>query len=107
MTKKLDKPQITKAQLKAILDDYKPQPDTDDDDMLMLKQAIQHLEESDRIIFVLYTDLCSEQKLADLLHVSRTPIHSLIVRCRESINNYLQIHKNGNNKSNTNSHNNS
>lgn len=83
------KPKITKKELKALMNDYLPN-DKDDDKTLLLKEAIQTLDESDKIIFILYTDLASEQKVADLLNVSRTPIHNLIVRCRAQITDYVK-----------------
>lgn len=86
----MEKPKISKQELKGIMDDYKPNTDKDDDYILLIKEAIQSLNESDKIIFLLYTEFASEQKLADLLNVSRTPIHSLIVKCRQKINDYIK-----------------
>lgn len=89
----MEKPKITKSELKAIMADYMPNPEKDDDEMLLFKEAVQCLNISDRIIFLIYTDVASEQKVADLLGVSRTPVHSLIIRCRDYINNYIKEHK--------------
>lgn len=87
---------ITKTELRAIMDDYKPKA-SDDDETLLMKEALQSLDESDRIIFTLYVDMASEQKLANLLNVSRTPIHSLITRCKEIIKKYIEdANKRGN-----------
>ena len=69
--------------------DYEP-TSLDDDDMLLIKEAIDNLLPSDKIIFLMYTDLMSEQKVADILGVSRSPVHSLIVKCRNQINNYIK-----------------
>lgn len=80
---------ITKADLKAIMAEYEPSP-KDDDYTLLLKQSLKTLEDSDRIIFTLYIEFASEQKVANILNVSRTPVHSLIVRCRTQINEYLK-----------------
>jgi len=89
---------ITKTELRAIMDDYKPKA-SDDDETLLMKEALQSLDESDRIIFTLYVDMASEQKLASLLGVSRTPVHNLIVRCKQQITDYINDKQNGNNKS--------
>lgn len=88
-----EKIKISRKELKMIMDEYTPNPDKDDDDMLLFKEAVQCLNTSDRIIFLIYTDVASEQKVADLLGVSRTPVHGLITRCREQINNYVKKHK--------------
>lgn len=88
-----EKIKISRKELKMIMEEYLPNPDKDDDDMLLFKEAVQCLNTSDRIIFLIYTDVASEQKVADLLGVSRTPVHSLIVRCRDYINNYIKEHK--------------
>lgn len=80
---------VSKTELKAMMADYEPTTQ-DDDKMLLIKEAIDTLLPSDKIIFLMYTDLMSEKKVADLLGVSRSPVHSLIVRCREHINNYLK-----------------
>lgn len=69
--------------------DYEP-TSLDDDDMLLIKEAIETLLPSDKIIFLMYTDLMSEQKVADILGVSRSPVHSLIVKCRQKINDYIK-----------------
>jgi DNA-directed RNA polymerase specialized sigma24 family protein len=89
----MEKPKITKSELKAIMADYMPNEAKDDDDTLLLKEALQSLNTSDRIIFTLYIDFASEQKLATLLGVSRTPVHNLIVKCRKEINEYVKNKK--------------
>lgn len=83
------KPKINKSELKAIIADYQPTPQ-DDDYMLAIKDALNTLLPSDKIIFLMYVDLASEQKVADILGVSRTPVHSLIVRCKTIIKEYLE-----------------
>ena len=80
---------ISKTGLKAMMADYEP-TSLDDDDMLLIKEAIDNLFPSDKIIFLMYTDLMSEQMVADILGVSRSPVHSLIVKCRNQINNYIK-----------------
>lgn len=89
------KPPITKKELQAILADYEPNA-SDDDTMILYKEAINNLDAADKIMFVLYADLASEQKVADMFNVSRTPIHSLIKRCRQEITDYIKTHTNDN-----------
>ena len=46
---------------------------------------MQSLEKSDQIIFSLYAEMESERKVAELLGVSRSPIHKIISKIKEEI----------------------
>jgi DNA-directed RNA polymerase specialized sigma subunit len=83
-------PNISSKELKNIMSEYEPDMLTDNEDVYNFKQAIQSLQKSDQIIFCLYTELESERKVAELLGVSRSPIHKLIVDIRKQITDYLE-----------------
>lgn len=81
---------VSSKELKNIMSEYEPDMLTDNEDVYNFKQAIQSLQKSDQIIFCLYTELESERKVAELLGVSRSPIHKLIVDIRKQITDYLE-----------------
>ena len=81
---------LSSKELKNIMSEYEPDMLTDNEDVYNFKQAIQSLQKSDQIIFCLYTELESERKVAELLGVSRSPIHKLIVDIRKQITDYLE-----------------
>ena len=89
-TKHQTMPNISSKELKNIMSEYEPDMLTDNEDVYNFKQAIQALQKSDQIIFCLYTELESERKVAELLGVSRSPIHKLIVDIRKQITDYLE-----------------
>ena len=76
---------ITKKELKNIMEEYEPDVMTDNEDLYKHKEAIKSLDKSDQIIFALYSELQSERKVAELLGVSRSPIHKIITSIREKI----------------------
>ena len=81
---------VSSKELKNIMSEYEPDMLTDNEDVYNFKQAIQSLQKSDQIIFCLYTELESERKVAELLGVSRSPIHKLLVDIRKQITDYLE-----------------
>lgn len=71
--------------LNRVLEDYKADYSIwreDDDDMMNLKQAIDSLSESDRIIFVLYAEYGSLRKVGKQLGVSHSIIYKNVRRIK-------------------------
>lgn len=91
--KERQKIRVTKRELKNILSEYEPDILTDTDEFHKYKEALQSLPKSEMIIFALYAELQSERKVAELLGVSRSPIHKLIVEIRKKILNYYDNDK--------------
>ncbi len=79
---------ITKQELKNIMEQFEPNVLMDDDEFYEYKEAMSHLDKSDQIIFALYAELQSERKVAELLGVSRSPIHKIITKIRQQILDY-------------------
>lgn len=86
--------------LKNVMEDYKPDYSIwreDDEDMLMLKMALDSLEDSDRIIFVLYAEWGSLRKVGKKLGVSHSIIYKNISRIKRQIYDYIKANcDNGN-----------
>lgn len=91
-TQKKEKEPITidikPQELRNILEQFRPDMLRDNEEFYKYKEAIQHLEKSDQIIFSLYAELESERKVAELLGVSRSPIHKIITNIRKQILEY-------------------
>ena len=81
---------LSHKEIKEIVKEYTTITDDDDDFMLCIKQTLQELDKADLIVFCLYTHLSSERKTAELLGVSRTPIHSLVMDVKNKINDNLE-----------------
>lgn len=80
---------LSHKEIKEIVKEYTTFTNEDDDTMLCIKQTLQELDKADLIVFCLYTHLQSERKTAELIGVSRTPIHSLIMEVKNKINQNL------------------
>ena len=89
-TKKEVKIDIKPQELRNIMEQFKPDPLRDNEKFYRYKEAMEHLERSDQIIFSLYAELESERKVADLLGVSRSPIHKIITKIRKEILQYAE-----------------
>ena len=76
---------ITKNELKNILEQFKPDMLRDNEETFNFKNALQTLEKSDQIIFSLYAELESERKVAELLGVSRSPVHKILAKIKKEI----------------------
>lgn len=85
---------ISKPELKNILAQFEPDILRDDEATFNYKNAMQSLDKSDQIIFSLYAELESERKVAELLGVSRSPIHKIICGIREQILNNVNKEQN-------------
>lgn len=83
--KEKDTIQIKPKEIRNIMEQFKPDILTDSEEMYMLKESMQKLQKSDQIIFALYAELESERKVADLLGVSRSPIHKALTKIKEEI----------------------
>lgn len=82
---------IKPSELRNIMDQFKPDMLTDNEDIYRIKEAMKHLEKSDAIIFALYAELASERAVADLLGVSRSPIHKILTKIKQQILEYDNI----------------
>lgn len=80
---------LSHKEIKEIVKEYTSITDEDDDTMLCIKQTLLDIDKADLIVFCLYTHFQSERKTAELLGVSRTPIHSLIMEVKNKINQNL------------------
>ena len=76
--------------LKRALDEYKPDILEDDEEMYQIKQVVDNLQEVDRIIFLLYTELRSFTALSTILGISRSSCFWTVKRIREEIKEKLQ-----------------
>lgn len=79
--------------LNRVMDDYKPDESIwreYDDDMLLLKQAMDSLEDADRIIFVLYAEYGSLRKVGKRLGVSHSIIYKNISRIKRQMYDYIK-----------------
>lgn len=79
---------VSPQEIRNILEQFKPDMLRDDDEYFKYKEAMEHLDKSDKIIFSLYAELQSERKVAELLGVSRSPIHKIITKIRKEILEY-------------------
>ena len=76
--------------LKRALEEYKPNLLEDDEEMYRIKQVVDNLQEVDRIIFLLYTELRSFTALSAILGISRSSCFWTVKRIREEIKEKLQ-----------------
>ena len=79
-----------KPLLKRALDEYKPDILEDDERIYRIKQVVDNLQEVDRIIFLLYTELRSFTALSAILGISRSSCFWTVKRIREEIKEKLQ-----------------
>ena len=76
--------------LKRALKEYEPNILEDDEEMYQIKQVVDNLQEVDRIIFLLYTELRSFTALSAILGISRSSCFWTVKRIREEIKEKLQ-----------------
>lgn len=84
--------EIDRTNLKKIMEDYEFNPDImceDDDKVRNAKYALSKLPESDRIIFILQTDIQSQRKVGKLLGVSHTAIGKEYNRIKNNLINIM------------------
>ena len=83
--------------INRVMEDYKADYSIwreDDDDMMNLKQAIDSLSESDRIIFVLYCEYGSLRKVGKQLNVSHSIIYKNVRRIKLQMLDWLKENTN-------------
>lgn len=76
--------------LKRALEEYLPDVMEDSEEMYRIKQVVDNLQEVDRIIFLLYTELHSFTALSAILGISRSSCFWTVKRIREEIKEKLQ-----------------
>ena len=76
--------------LKRSLEEYLPNVMTDEEEIYQIKQVVDNLQEVDRIIFLLYTELHSFTALSTILGISRSSCYWTVKRIREEIKEKLQ-----------------
>ena len=76
--------------LKRALEEYEPDIMEDDERIFQIKQVVDNLQEVDRIIFLLYTELHSFTALSAILGISRSSCFWTVKRIREEIKEKLQ-----------------
>ena len=76
--------------LKRALEEYEPDIMEDDERIYQIKQVVDNLQEVDRIIFLLYTELRSFTALSAILGISRSSCFWTVKRIREEIKRKLQ-----------------
>lgn len=76
---------INATELRNIMSEYNPDMLCDSEEVYNYKLALDKLDKSDKIIFTLYAELQSERRVAELLGVSRSPIHKIIQRIKGQI----------------------
>lgn len=81
------------SNLKRVMEDYEPDESIMreyDDTILILKKALQSLDDADRIIFVLYCEYGSLRKVGKQLGVSHSIIYKNISRIKKEIYGYIK-----------------
>lgn len=85
------------SNLNNVMDSYKPDESIwrdYDDDMLLLKRALDNLNDADRIIFVLYAEYGSLRKVGKRLGVSHSIVYKNISRIKKEIYDYIKVNCN-------------
>ena len=86
--------------INKVLNEYKPDESVwreYNDDMLLLKQAMNSLSDADRVIFVLYCEYGSLRKVGKKLGVSHSIIYKNITRIKREIYEYIRVNSNSSN----------
>lgn len=86
--------------INSVMDSYKPDNSIwrdYSDDMLLLKEAVDNLDDADRIIFVLYCEYGSLRKVAKKLGVSHSIIYKNITRLKKEIYDYIKLNSDNSN----------
>lgn len=81
------------SNLNKVMEDYKPDNSIwrdYNDDVFILKQALDHLKDSDRIIFVMYAEYGSLRKVGKQLGVSHSIIYKNIMRIKREIYDFVK-----------------
>lgn len=84
---------LTAEEIREICSKYEYSPTEDfwadsedvDDRVLRIKKAMSYLDRSDYVMMCLAIELQSERKVADVLNVSRTPVHKCLLEIKEKL----------------------
>lgn len=82
---------LTAEEIREICSKYEYSPTEDfwaedgDDRALRMKKAMSYLDRSDYVMMCLLTELQSERKVADVLNVSRTPVHKCLLEIKQKL----------------------
>lgn len=79
--------------INVVMNEYKPDESIwrdYDDDVLILKRAMDCLSDADRIIFVLYCEYGSLRKVGKQLGVSHSIIYKNIMRIKKKMYDYIK-----------------
>lgn len=90
------------SNLNKIMEGYKPDESIwreYDDDILMIKRAMNNLGDGDRVIFLLYCEYGSLRKVAKQLGVSHSIIYKNIKRIKLEMYDYIKSNSNSSNSS--------
>lgn len=88
--------------INKVLNEYKPDESIwreYNEDMLLLKQAMNNLSDADRVIFVLYCEYGSLRKVGKKLGVSHSIIYKNITRIKREMYEYIKLNCNSSNSS--------
>lgn len=86
--------------INKVLNEYKPDESIwreYNEDMLLLKQAMNNLSDADRVIFVLYCEYGSLRKVGKKLGVSHSIIYKNITRIKREMYEYIKLNCNSSN----------
>lgn len=86
--------------IKSVMESYKPDEGIwreYSDDTLLLMRAMDNLEDSDRIIFVLYCEYGSLRKVAKKIGVSHSIIYKNIIRIKQRLYDYIRANSDNSN----------
>ena len=89
--------QMMLSNLNKIMEGYKPDESIwreYDDDILMIKRAMDNLSDGDRIIFVLYCEYGSLRKVAKQFGVSHSIIYKNINRIKREMYDFIKLNSN-------------
>lgn len=80
--------------IQSLIKEYAPNDSLfceDDEQMVLIKQAVASLSPADRIIFILYAETGSLREVGKMLGVSHTTIYKEIKRIKRYIYDYIGI----------------
>lgn len=89
-----EKISISSEELRAIMDEYKYNPDVmngEDERVSQIKRALGKIDMPDQIIFCLYMDLGASRKVGQVLGVSHSTILKEINRIKKEIRYQIMI----------------
>lgn len=82
--------------IQSLIKEYAPNDSLfceDDEQMVMIKQAVASLSPADRIIFILYAETGSLREVGKMLGVSHTTVYKCVKEIKKRILEYLEKSK--------------